>query len=140
MSKRLACWGLSVVCVGGLVTSMAWACGASLREAEAGCHCAMPDGMPGRYPVFAKLGRGVSNALGGWLEIPATAHAWYSQRDTAGSLIGGTVHGVVRGIGRTAVGLFETATFLLPIPAGYAPIVPPLGYFQTAKRSSLPAE
>ena len=102
--------------------------------------CGKPSVAVTRYPVFAKLGRGVSNLLGGWLEIPATMHAWYSKQDTAGSLIGGSVHGLLRGVARTAVGAFETVTFLLPIPRDYAPILPTLGYFQSATRSSLPLE
>jgi hypothetical protein len=36
---------------------------------------------------------------------------------------------VVEAVVRTTVGAYETVTFLVPIPSGYAPILPPLRAF-----------
>jgi putative exosortase-associated protein (TIGR04073 family) len=98
----------------------------------------------GRYnlhPAFEKLGRGLSNALCGWLEIPLGVHQRYAQSDTAGSLLTGVAYGLFKGAVRTGVGLYETATFFLPYPEDFAPILPTLAYFQkTTKRRPLPFE
>ncbi|MBI4341082.1 MAG: exosortase system-associated protein, TIGR04073 family [Candidatus Omnitrophica bacterium] len=93
------------------------------------------------YPAFEKLGRGASNALGGWLEIPLHVGRRYSQSDTAGSMFTGVVHGVLRAFVRTGVGLYEVVTFFLPYPENYAPILPTLPYYQkTSRRETLPLE
>jgi putative exosortase-associated protein (TIGR04073 family) len=92
-------------------------------------------------PSLEKLGRGVSNLLGGWLEIPATIQQRHTTRDTAGSLASGAFIGLFRGIGRTVVGAYETLTFWLPLPEDFAPILPTLPYFNTADpRPALPLE
>lgn len=91
------------------------------------------DEVMGRYnlhPAFAKLGRGVSNALGGWLEIPLNVHKRYAASDTGGSLATGLVYGLFKGLVRTGVGVYETVTFCLPYPEHYAPVLPTLEYFQ----------
>jgi putative exosortase-associated protein (TIGR04073 family) len=93
------------------------------------------------HPAFDKLGRGVANALFGWLEVPATASLRYEERDTAGSLLAGAAYGAVRGVVRTAVGVYEAATFFLPYPEDFAPILPTLAYFQKGEtRRPLPIE
>ena len=92
-------------------------------------------------PALEKLGRGASNLLCGWLEIPYNIHVRSSRSDTGGSFFTGAVHGVVRGVVRTAVGLYETVTFFIPLPEQYAPILPTLAYFDTTNRSErLPLE
>ena len=102
------------------------------------------DTMMARYnlhPAFDKLGRGVSNVLGGWLEVPLGIHERYSPSDTAGSLLTGTAIGLFKGTVRTGVGVYETLTFFLPLPENYAPILPTLPYFQkTTKRPPYPLE
>jgi putative exosortase-associated protein (TIGR04073 family) len=82
------------------------------------------------HPAFGKLGRGVANTLFGWLELPVNLHDRYDARNTAGSLFTGIAYGVVKGLARTGVGVYETVTFLLPYPEDFAPILPTLGYFQ----------
>ncbi len=98
----------------------------------------------GRYnlhPSFQKLGRGLSNFLAGWMEVPLAWDKNYAPSDTAGSLITGTFYGLVKGVVRTGVGAYETVTFFLPYPENFAPILPTLPYFQkTAKRRPLPLE
>ncbi|MBI3321019.1 MAG: exosortase system-associated protein, TIGR04073 family [Candidatus Omnitrophica bacterium] len=98
----------------------------------------------GRYnlhPAFAKLGRGLSNALGGCLELPLNVQKRYSKTDTGGSFLTGVSYGLFKAVVRTGVGIYETATFFLPYPEDYAPILPTLEYFQKAtKRKPLPLE
>ena len=92
-------------------------------------------------PVFMKLGRGLSNLLGGWLEVPATIDQHYTTTDTAGSMLAGLGHGLVRAVMRTGVGAYEAVSFLIPCPEDYAPILPTLGYFNTHNRAKrLPLE
>lgn len=81
------------------------------------------------YPAAEKLGRGLSNVLGGWLEIPLTIERRYARTDTFGSLLTGAVLGTLKGVVRTGVGVYETVTFFLPIPPNFAPILPTLESF-----------
>ena len=93
------------------------------------------------HPAFEKLGRGASNLLGGWLEIPLGVHQKYSRADTAGSVLTGTAIGCFKAVVRTGVGFYEIVTFFLPLPEDYAPILPTLPYFQkTTKRRPYPLE
>ena len=85
------------------------------------------------YPACEKLGRGLGNVAGGWLEIPYQIGQRYTARDTAGSLVAGTFIGVIKGVVRTVVGAYETVTFWLPLPEQFAPILPTLPYFDTAE-------
>ncbi len=97
--------------------------------------------MPVLARAFEKLGRGVSNFLGGWLEIPLGIHKRYATSDTAGSLFTGTAVGAFKGLVRTGVGAYETVTFFLPYPEDFAPILPTLEYFQHhTRRKPLPLE
>lgn len=102
------------------------------------------DQLMGRYnlhPAFDKLGRGVSNALLGWLEIPLNVHKRYSASDTVGSGLAGAAIGLFKGVVRMGVGVYETATFFLPYPEHFAPILPTLEYFRkTGRRGPLPLE
>ena len=93
------------------------------------------------HPAFEKLGRGVANLFGGWLEVPLNIHKRYTLTDTGGSFLTGAAHGVFKGVVRTGVGLYETVTFFLPYPENYAPILPTLEYFKRSpKREPLPLE
>lgn len=102
------------------------------------------DVIMGRYnlqPAFEKLGRGASNALFGWLEVPLNIDKRYSASDTVGSGLTGAGIGVVKGAVRMGVGVYEAVTFFLPYPEHFAPILPTLPYFQkTGKRKPLPLE
>lgn len=102
------------------------------------------DELMGRYnlhPAFEKLGRGTSNALFGWLEVPTSIHQRYSKSDIAGSVMTGLAYGLVKGAVRMAVGVYEAATFFLPYPESFAPILPTQDYFnKTTKRQPLPLE
>ena len=127
--------------VWGVVGIGAWA-DDGLPPAQGGAD--RVDAMLGRYnlqPAFEKLGRGVSNALLGWLEIPLNVDKRYSTHDTVGSSLTGAGIGIVKGVVRTGVGVYETVTFFLPYPEHYAPILPTLEYFQKqGRRRPLPLE
>ena len=81
------------------------------------------------HPAFGKLGRGLGNVVGGWLEIPLQIEEHYVAKDPLPTFCTGFVVGLFRGVVRTGVGAYETATFFLPYPENYEPVLPPLGYF-----------
>ena len=82
------------------------------------------------WPPLEKLGRGVSNIAGGWLEIPLNIGKRYDLHDTGTSLAVGAIAGLFKGVVRTGVGVYETLTFFIPLPRDFAPILPTLEYFQ----------
>ena len=93
-------------------------------------------GSPVRPPLN-KLGRGVANALGGWLEVPWNiGHEYTTQKDRVAGAFTGLVTGLVKGVARTGVGVFEVVTFPFPVPQGYAPVLDPLPYFAWCGRSA----
>ena len=137
---RVTRWLLLAICLVGAGLPRAWSDTGGSVEGP-------PDQveqMMGRYnlhPAFTKLGRGASNALGGWLEIPLNIQQRHSMQDTAGSWFTGLVYGVFKGVVRTGVGLYETVTFFLPYPENVAPILPTLEYFRkNPNRDALPFE
>ena len=75
--------------------------------------------------AFTKLGRGLANALTGWLEIPKNI---YSTSLESNALAGATL-GLAKGAGmtlvRTGAGIYEIATFPFPLPEDYKPILEP---------------
>ena len=97
--------------------------------------CATRSTVP---PAFEKLGRGMANTAGGWLEIPLTMHQNYTEQDTGTSLAAGAVHGIVKGIVRTGVGVYEIVTFWLPLPKHFAPILPTLEYYNHLGKTPRP--
>ena len=94
------------------------------------------------HPSLQKLGRGVANTLTGWMEVPLNIHKRYNENDAATSFFYGAGLGVVRGVARTGVGLYEALTFWLPYPEEFKPILPPLDYFKLGdeRREPLPLE
>jgi putative exosortase-associated protein (TIGR04073 family) len=77
------------------------------------------------YGPTRKLGRGVSNMLFGWSELPTTIA---KVNDTEGNSAAGG-YGVVRGVGRSFMrfhaGLFEVLTWPIPVVRGtYFPVLP----------------
>ena len=75
--------------------------------------------------AFTKLGRGVANALTGWVEIPKNIYDT-SVKDNA---LAGATLGLAKGAGmtivRTGAGIYEIATFPFPLPENYKPILEP---------------
>ena len=75
--------------------------------------------------VVKKLFRGIVNAATGWMEIPKQISLiWQEQGPWMGSS-----WGIVKGLGfavaRSVAGGYEIATFPLPIPDGYQPLMQP---------------
>lgn len=75
--------------------------------------------------VGRKLGRGAANVVTAPLELIRNPYL-ISERD--GGLAGitvGLVHGVTDLVVRAVAGVYEVATFLLPVPKGFRPLVSP---------------
>lgn len=72
-----------------------------------------------------KFIRGVTNTFTGWVEIPKQMYL----RTSEGPPVIGAVQGVMEGIGmafaRTTAGLYEVATFPVPLPWHYKPLFEP---------------
>ena len=134
--------------VGMLITILILLCAVGITPSWASYGESQPqdrvEAWMGRHHLqsaFGKLGRGLSNFLLGWLEIPLNVGKRYTASDTVGSTLGGVAIGAFKGAIRTGIGLYETVTFLVPYPEHYAPILPTLEYFQkTTKRKRLPLE
>ena len=75
------------------------------------------------HGALRKLSRGVSNALGGliWELCDNVEQSFQDEGVTVGATYG-VGKGVMEGIGRTLVGVFETLTFFLPFRE-YEPII-----------------
>ena len=125
MGRIIAGLGL----LGILAVPAAWgeSRSASLREED---EVEKVLGRYGLHPAFEKFGRGVSNTLGGWLELPLNVHTRYDHNDTVGSVATGMIYGVLKGVVRTGVGVYEAVTFLLPYPRDFQPILPTIAYFR----------
>lgn len=74
-----------------------------------------------------KLGRGLSNILFGWTEIPLTWHRHVQlQRPLTEIVTTGTVKGTTKAFMRTGTGVYELFTFYVRNPSGtYEPILEP---------------
>jgi len=77
-----------------------------------------------RYVFRQKLRRGITNAATGWLEIPYNifSQVMFGTRSPFEGLVIGIISGTSKGLERTGIGLFETATFYIP---SYEPILKP---------------
>ncbi|MBL7068959.1 MAG: exosortase system-associated protein, TIGR04073 family [Candidatus Omnitrophica bacterium] len=72
-----------------------------------------------------KLNRGLVNALTGLWELPVDVLRTCKQEGAPKGLTVGLVRGLVMGVYRTLVGIYEVVTFPVPAPAGYRPITDP---------------
>ena len=72
-----------------------------------------------------KLGRGLTNILTGWVEVPKTIATKWRETDPVTGFVLGTVQGVGWGFTRTVCGAYETLTFPFPAPGGYEPLMDP---------------
>ncbi|MBI4432411.1 MAG: exosortase system-associated protein, TIGR04073 family [Candidatus Omnitrophica bacterium] len=61
-----------------------------------------------------KLGRGLGNIFCGWLEIPKSISEVNARHNFIAGLTWGTLQGVGKALTRTAVGVIETVTFIIP--------------------------
>ena len=70
-----------------------------------------------------KLGRGISNVITSPLEIPNRMGKTYSSSGFYESCTYGVIQGFVMTGFRFGVGLIELATFLIPLPERYEPML-----------------
>jgi len=61
-----------------------------------------------------KLGNGLGNALTGWMEVPRKISEVSQEKDAFAGITVGTITGAFYGVGRTAAGVLDTATFVVP--------------------------
>ncbi len=67
-----------------------------------------------------KLGRGVGNVLFFWCEIPENINRDTREVDFFTGVITGTGKGIIQGVRRLALGVFDVLTFPVEIPRDYA--------------------
>jgi putative exosortase-associated protein (TIGR04073 family) len=72
-----------------------------------------------------KLARGVANVATGWLELPKQIYITCKEDGYAKGLTVGPLKGIGMTLVRTASGVGETVTFLIPFPGFYDPFFDP---------------
>lgn len=80
-------------------------------------------------PMGKKLGRGVVNTSTGWVEFPKALYAVNEEWGPGVALTLGGLHGLEVVVVRTLAGVYEAATFPVPLPAEYVPVVLPASAF-----------
>ena len=75
--------------------------------------------------VATKLFRGIANAATGWMEIPKNISQTWQQSGPGTGMTWGFVKGIGYAIARSVAGGFEIATFPIPVPEDYRPIMQP---------------
>jgi len=70
-----------------------------------------------------KLGRGISNAALGFLELPMNIQSVGEESGVVAAVSHGILKGLARTVLRTVTGVYETATFIIPVPKNYKPIL-----------------
>lgn len=73
-----------------------------------------------------KLGRGLTNLVTGWLELPVQVMQTTERSGSLAGMTEGLGRGVVLGLGRTVVGALELVSFPIPNPTTrYGPVIEP---------------
>ncbi|MBI9020718.1 MAG: exosortase system-associated protein, TIGR04073 family [Verrucomicrobia bacterium] len=80
--------------------------------------------------MSSKLNRGVWNVLTGWGEIPRQMIKSGHDKGWWAVIPVGIPAGVIMGVGRTGVGVFEAVTFFIPIHESYDPVLEPAFVWQ----------
>jgi len=75
--------------------------------------------------VVTKLFRGIANAATGWMEIPKEMSLTWQESGPGIGLTWGFIKGIGYAVARSVAGGYEIATFPLPIPEGYKPLMKP---------------
>lgn len=75
--------------------------------------------------AVTKLGRGAANVATCWVELPAQVFKASEDEGAASGATVGVFKGAVYTVGRCLAGVYDIATFLLPVPAGYKSIIQP---------------
>jgi len=72
-----------------------------------------------------KLGRGFANMFLGFLELPQNVVDTAESDGALAAITYGIVRGTAMSVLRTSVGVYETITFLIPLPWAYETIIEP---------------
>lgn len=72
-----------------------------------------------------KLNRGLTNIVTGWFEIPKNMSAATAKHDFVSAFFIGLPKGLGMTIVRTGAGVYDTATFPIPFPKDYKPVLEP---------------
>ena len=72
-----------------------------------------------------KLNRGLTNIVTGWFEIPNNMSVGTTKHDYVSAFFIGLPKGCWMTIVRTGAGVYDTLTFLLPMPKDYKPLLEP---------------
>jgi len=116
--------------VTALVTGFAMACRADIQDPPSN-----------DYGPTRKLGRGVSNFVFGWSELPVTVAKINGREGNAAAAGYGVVGGVGRSFARFGVGFYEVLLWPLPVWHGtYLPILPNDVHYIHAGYSEFPPE
>lgn len=75
--------------------------------------------------MLRKLGRGAANVATGVLEIPKSIQESFYDDGLIAASTYGVLDGIYKFVVRTVAGVYEVATFPIPLPADYVPIVEP---------------
>ena len=75
--------------------------------------------------MLHKLGRGITNVITCWVEVPRYIAMEWEKTDPVTGLFMGTVKGTGWGFARFATGVYETFTFPFPVPEGFEPMIEP---------------
>ncbi len=75
--------------------------------------------------VGKKLGRGISNVAFGWLEIPKGVEDVGDKNNFIAAATWGPIYGAGKAAVRTLAGAYEIATFPVPWPKNFEPLVQP---------------
>ena len=88
--------------------------------------------LPGwAYGAGDKLTRGVMGLLTGWLELPNQIVDVSRQQHVLVGMTWGVLKGAGKGLLREAVGVYETVSCAVPVPANYAPMLSPVYAFES---------
>lgn len=82
-------------------------------------------GCPLHTPAWAqdpihKAGRGLTNVLTGWIELPKQIHMGSQESNPVSGLAWGLIKGAGLTVLRAGMGLYEAVTFPVPYPKDYA--------------------
>jgi len=77
------------------------------------------------HKMFHKLGRGITNILTGWIEVPKNIAINIKKYDPFSGFVVGTVEGTAFTFCRTMSGVYDVVTFPFAVPANYAPLMEP---------------
>lgn len=85
----------------------------------------LPAGTAFAGNPLTKLGRGLTNIIFSFMEYPTNIQKAADRRGAASGFFEGVAAGTYYMVGRTLAGVYDVATFLIPLPAGYKPIMKP---------------